>query len=297
MPRWLKDLVTSSVTKYKREFIGELLGTFLLVLFGCGAVAASVLFDAHQGLLPLALVWGIGVSLAIYATRHLSCAHLNPAVTLAMVTSKRMRIDKMPVYLAAQFMGAFLAGLVLFGLLEPSIFAFEGMHSIVRGTEGSIRVARIFGEYYQLPGSAAVVSMPLAVMAEALGTFLLVLMIFSLTEGCNLGRPDNKLAPIFIGLTVTSVICLLAPLTQAGLNPARDFGPRLVAWIFGWGSAAFPDRMGGFFYVYILGPLLGGQAAGILFTRVLEPLMNHPQPSGCRCSDQFTKLGGKTNEN
>ena len=240
MPRWLKDLVTSSVTKYKREFIGELLGTFLLVLFGCGAVAASVLFDAHQGLLPLALVWGIGVSLSINATRHLSCAHLNPAVTLAMVTSKRMRIDKMPVYLAAQFLGAFLAGLVLFGLLEPSIIAFEGVHSIVRGTEGSVRVAKIFGEYYQPPGSAAVVSMPLAVMAEALGTFLLVLMIFSLTEGCNLGRPDNKLTPIFIGLTVTSVIYLLAPLTQAGLNPARDFGPRLVAWIFGWGVCRIP---------------------------------------------------------
>lgn len=65
--------------------------------------------------------------------------------------------------------------------------------------------------------------------------------IFSLTEGCNLGRPDNNLAPIFIGLTVTSVICLIAPLTQAGLNPARDFGPRIVAWLCGWGQAAFPD--------------------------------------------------------
>ncbi len=71
-------------------------------------------------------------------------------------------------------------------------------------------------------------------------------MIFSLTEGCNLGRPDNNLAPIFIGLTVTSVICLITPLTQAGWNPARDFGPRLVAWIFGWGATAFPDQFGVF---------------------------------------------------
>lgn len=87
--------------RFKREFMGEFLGTFLLVLFGCGSVAVSVLFNAYNGLIQIALVWGIGVSLAIYATRHLSCAHLNPAVTLAMVTSKRMLIKKMPTYIAA----------------------------------------------------------------------------------------------------------------------------------------------------------------------------------------------------
>lgn len=68
--------------KYRREFIGELFGTFLLVLFGCGSVAVSVLYNANQSLFQIALIWGIGVSLAIYATRHLSCAHLNPAVTV-----------------------------------------------------------------------------------------------------------------------------------------------------------------------------------------------------------------------
>ena len=66
-------------------------------------------------------------------------------------------------------------------------------------------------------------------LGELLGTFLLVLLIFALTEGCNVGRPDHAHAPVFNGLTVTALICLLAPLTQAGLNPARDFGPRLVA--------------------------------------------------------------------
>lgn len=65
-------------------------------------------FDAHQGLFQIGMVWGIGVSLAIYVTRHLSCAHLNPAVTLAMVTSGRMAAGKMPVYIIAQFMGAFM---------------------------------------------------------------------------------------------------------------------------------------------------------------------------------------------
>ncbi len=261
------------IINYKREFVGELLGTFILVLFGCGAVAVSVLYNAHQGLFQIAIVWGLGVSLAIYATRYLSCAHLNPAVSLAMVISKRMTIKKLPVYFLAQFIGAFLAGLVLYILFSSSVAAIENTHQIIRGTTESMEIAKMFGEYYQLPGSIVTVSMPLAMFAEGFGTFLLVLMIFFLTEGCNLGRPDDSMSPIFIGLTVTSVICLVGPLTQAGLNPARDFGPRLVAWIFGWGDAAFPDKTGGFFFVYMLAPLFGGKVAALLFTRVLEPLM------------------------
>ncbi|WP_371380955.1 MIP/aquaporin family protein [Sporomusa aerivorans] len=264
----------------KRDFIGEFLGTFLLVLFGCGSVAVSVLFNSHSGLFQIALIWGVGVSLAVYATRHLSCAHLNPAVTLAMVVSRRMAPQKVATYFIAQFLGAFCAGLTLYILFAPSIAAFETAQNIVRGTPDSMKVAKIFGEYYQLPGSATVVSMPLAIGVEAIGTFLLVLMIFSLTEGCNPGRPDDNLAPVFIGLSVSSIICLIAPLTQAGLNPARDFGPRLVAWIFGWGAAAFPDQSGGFFFVYILGPVIGALAAGLLFTGVLEPLMKNKE---CHC--------------
>lgn len=267
--------------KYSREFAGELLGTFLMVLFGCGSVAVTVLFNAHQGLFQIAMTWGIGVSLAIYVTRHLSCAHLNPAVTLAMLTSKRMQLRKVPVYLTAQLLGAFTAGLVLFIIFEPSIAAFESTHSIVRGTAESVQTAKMFGEYYRQPGSTAVVSMPLAIGAEAFGTFLLILIVLSLTEDCNLGRPNNSLTPLFIGLTTTSLICLIAPLTQAGLNPARDFGMRLVAWLFGWGDAAFPDNKGGFILVYVVGPLIGGQAAGLFFTYILEPFMKTEK---CRCS-------------
>jgi glycerol uptake facilitator protein len=266
----------------RREFIGEALGTFLLVLFGCGSVAVSVLFGAHQGLMPVALAWGIGVMLAIYLTRHLSCAHLNPAVSLAMVVSGRMPIRKLPVYVIAQFAGAVLAGLTLYALFAPSIAAYEAAHQIVRGTPESVQTARMFGEYYSSPGGPATVSLPLAMGAEALGTFLLVLMIFALTEGCNVGRPNDALAPVFIGLTVTSIICLIAPLTQAGLNPARDLGPRMVAWLLGWGQAAFPDRVGGFFHVYVLAPLAGGVLAAQFFVRILEPAMAGPADS-CNC--------------
>ena len=268
--------------KHQSEFIGETLGTFVLVLFGCGSVATSVLFDAHQGLMQVALAWGIGVTLAIYLTRHLSCAHLNPAVSLAMVVGRRMPIRQLPLYVVAQFAGAILAALALYVLFSPSIAQYEHTHGIVRGTAESVKTAMIFGEYYPHPGNTAVVSLPLAMGAEAFGTFLLTLMIFALTEGCNVGRPDDALAPVFIGLTVTSIICLIAPLTQAGLNPARDFGPRLVAWFAGWRDAVFPDQLGGFFHVYISAPLLGGVLASVFFVRVLEPVMKH-QSDRCGC--------------
>ena len=266
----------------RREFAGEALGTFLLVLFGCGAVAVSVLFHAHRELMSVALAWGTGVALAIYLTRHLSCAHLNPAVSVAMAIGGRMSVRKLPVYLGGQFAGAVLAGLAVYALFGPSIAAHEQGLGIVRGTAASVKTAMIFGEFYPNPDLTARVSLPLAMAAEGFGTFLLVLMVFALTEGCNVGRPDAALAPVFIGLTVTAIICLIAPLTQAGLNPARDLGPRLVAWAMGWGAAAFPDRVGGFLHVYVLAPLAGGAAAALFFVRVLEPLMKQPaEPCDC----------------
>ncbi|MDH6358493.1 MIP/aquaporin family protein [Parabacteroides sp. PF5-9] len=265
-----------------KELLGELLGTFILVLFGCGSVAVAVLFGEYTGIFQIGMAWGVGVMLAIYLTRYLSCAHLNPAVTVGMVISKRMSARKLPGYLGAQLIGAIIAGFTIYLLFSPSIAAYESTHGIVRGTTDSMLTAKMFGEYYAIPGGTAVVSMPLAIAAETFGTFLLVLFIFALTEGCNVGRPSDALAPVFIGLTVASIIFLIAPLTQAGLNPARDFGPRLVAWMMGWGSAAFPDSNGGFFWVYILGPVIGGVFAAYFFVYVVEPVMKKESRS-CDC--------------
>jgi len=224
-----ENIIANLLMRYKMEFIGEVMGTFLLVLFGCGAVAVSILYDAYEGLLQVALAWGIGVTLAIYLTRHISCAHLNPAVTLAMVLSKRMKINALPAYMTGQVIGAFLAGLAIYLLLGRVIVDFESIHGIVRGTPASVRTARMFGDYYINAENPVKISLLLAMGAEAFGTFLLLLMVFSLTEDSNTGRPDNSLTPVFIGLTVTSIIGLIALLTQAGINPARDFGPRMVA--------------------------------------------------------------------
>jgi glycerol uptake facilitator protein len=246
-----------------KEFTGETLGTFILTLFGCGSVAVAILFGEYSGIFQIGLAWGTGVTLAIYLTRHLSNAHLNPAVTIAMVVSRRMKAGKIPVYFLAQFTGAFLAGCVVYILFAPSIAAFEQMHGIVRGSAESVQTAKMFGEFYPNSGGSAVVSLPLAVFAEYFGTFLLALAVFGLTEDANAGRPGDSITPLFIGLAVSSIIWLIAPLTQAGINPARDFGPRTVSWIAGWDKAAFPDHCGGFFWVYILAPIAGGTTAAL----------------------------------
>ena len=259
----------------KKELFGEALGTFILTLFGTGSVAVAVLYGEYGSIFQIAIVWGVAVALAIYLTRHLCPAHLNPAVSCAMVAGGRMEGRKLLPYVLAQTAGAFVAGLSIYLLFGPTIETYESAHGILRGSPESVDTARMFGEFYPNPGDAkfSTVSIWLATAAEAFGTFILVLMIFALTEKSNGGRPDQGSVPLFIGLTVSSCICLVAPLTQAGLNPARDFGPRMVSWIFGWGSAAFPDKAGGFFWVYMLGPVIGGVLASMLFTRVMEPAL------------------------
>ncbi|MGC2693102.1 MAG: MIP family channel protein, partial [Desulfobaccales bacterium] len=261
------------IKDYLPGFAGEMLGTFILVFFGISAVAVTILFSAHSGLFQVAMIWGIGVFIAIYCTRHLSCAHLNPAVSLAMVLAKRMEIKKLPVYWLAQIIGAFLGAAMVYLLFANSIASFEQVHHLVRGQADSLKTAMIFGDYFPNPGAPAdivSVTYPLAFVAEAVGTFLLVTTIFLLTEGCNVGGPPSSIAPVMIGLTVTVIITTLAPLTMAGLNPARDFGPRLFAYLAGWGRVAIPGPSGGVLVIYILGPLAGGVVAALLFIWIWE---------------------------
>jgi len=256
-----------------KGFIGEMLGTFILTLFGCSSVAVAVLFGEYNSIFQIGLVWGIGVTLAIFLTRHICNAHLNPAVSVAMVVAGRMKAKMLPGYLLAQIAGGIMAGAMLYILFGPSIEQYELTHEIVRGTAASVDTARMFGEFYPNPGDAiATVSLPLAMLAEGFGTMMLALFIFGLTEDCNVGKPSSDLQPLFIGLTVSSIIFFVAPLTQAGLNPARDFGPRVVAFLMGWGNAALPDTVGGWFWVYILAPILGGTVAALLFKYILEPI-------------------------
>lgn len=271
---WLHEKGLASIIA---AISGELLGTFILVFFGCGCVAVAVLLGSFSGLFQIAMIWSIGVAIAIYATRHMSCAHLNPAVTLAMVIAGRMKKEMLPIYWMSQFIGAFLAAAVLYVIFNTTITEYESVNGIIRGTEASIRTAMMFGEFYPNPGISLPVeiSASLACLIEGIGTFVLVMTIFLLTEDCNCGKPNSSSTPIIIGLTVGVIICLLAPLTQAGLNPARDFGPRIFAYLAGWRQAAMPDQGIGFFTVYILGPLCGASVAAILFSKIIKPIMNY----------------------
>jgi glycerol uptake facilitator-like aquaporin len=144
----------------------------------------------------------------------------------------------------------------------------------------------IFGEYFPNPAvfgtgpdAAALVSPLAAMLVEALGTAILVLVIFSLTDPENGAAPDPTLVPFFVGFTVAVLISLFAPITQAGWNPARDFGPRLVAVLAGFGTVAIPGPHGGF-WVYIVGPLLGGLAGGLTYERLVRPLLPRKMPPG-----------------
>ena len=250
-------------------FAGETLGTYILVLFGTGAVAAAVLTDAHVGLWQVASVWAVGLALAIYVTADISGAHVNPAITLAfaLVRRRKFPIRLLPVYWASQLLGAALAGVTVLAIYGPWLRRFEKAEGLVRGEPGSERSAMVFGEYFPNPDmfadGAMLISPAGAAFVEGFGTAILALVIFSLTDRryARVSRPN--LTPLLIGLTIAALISLFAPLTQAGWNPARDFGPRIVAFFAGWGDIAIPGPSNGF-WVYIVGPLVGGPIGGAI---------------------------------
>ena len=250
---------------------GEFFGTFLMVFFGCGSVAAAVLTGAQVGIFQVAIVWGLGIATAIYLTGALSGAHLNPAVTCALATCGGFPARRVLPYVAAQFAGAFAAAAVLHGLFAGVLAAYEAAHGIVRGAPGSEASAMIFGEFFPNPGGRPLteavrllVTPGTAFAVEALGTAILVLVILGVTDERNTARP-RELTAVTIGLTITLLISLLAPLTQAGFNPARDLAPRVWSALAGWGSVPFAANGAGWLTVYVAAPLLGGQAGGILY--------------------------------
>jgi glycerol uptake facilitator protein len=268
-----------------RACAAEATGTFLLVLFGTGAVFVAVLCGALQGLLEVALVWGVGVALAIYAAGAISGAHLNPAVTLAAAVYSRFPRRRVAPYVAAQTAGAFAASAVLYALFCNVLADFEQSRGIVRGAPGSELSAMVFGEYFPNPAmfgtgpeAFAKVTHVQAVTAEVLGTALLVFFVFALTDPHNRLRPARAFAAPFIGLAVAVIIVVIAPLTQACLNPARDFGPRLFAFAVGFGEIAIPGPRGGFLTVYVLAPLFGGLLGGGSFQLLFHGVAAHAAP-------------------
>lgn len=265
----------------------EFVGTYILVLFGCGAVHASVAFGAQSGLWQVAIVWGIAIMLAVYCVGAVSGAHINPAITIAMTILRGFPRTEVLPYIGSQVGGAFLAAATLFFLFQAQLSEVEKIKGVTRGMPGSEITAMCYGEFYPNPGGLAGkepysaqehaqlrtrVPHHVAFLAEVLGTALLAVVVFACSDERNKGAPPPGMAPIFIGLTVACLISVIAPLTQACFNPARDFGPRLFATMAGWGSIALPGADGwSWLTVYIVAPIIGAILGGTLQQRLLGP--------------------------
>ena len=244
-----------------RELLAEAVGTFIIVQLGTGAVMSAIFTDSLVGLFQIAAVWIIAVTLAIACTASISGAHLNPAISLSLALwrpSPQFGWSKLLPYAAAQTVGAVVASATNYVLYKSQIAAFEAAHGIVRSSSSSIASAKAFGEYFGAP-----VTTLQAFLAEAVGTAILAGVVFALTHPQNKKEQGLLVAPL-IGMTVGALISVLAPLSQAGFNPARDFGPRLVAYLAGWTGVAFRGC-----WVYIVAPLIGAPLGAVFVDKVL----------------------------
>lgn len=281
---WVNARTRFLETPEAGEWLGECWGTMLIVVFGVGVVNAG-LSGAQSGIWQVAVVWALGVALAVYTTAHVSGAHLNPAITLAFAAFRDFPPHKVPRYIAAQMAGGIIGGCLNLGIFQGVRDVFERAGGITRGAPQSVLTAAAFGEYFPnpylygpysdvntLPQSAAneVIYPGTALLVEAWGTFLLAFVVFAVTDPKNKAVGESKaLAPLLIGFVVGVNLSLYAPITQAGWNPARDLGPRIVAAFAGWQSVALPGPRNGF-WVYIVGPVLGALCGGGLYDCVLS---------------------------
>lgn len=227
-----------------RRLAAEALGTALLVLFGAGSVVAALtLGDGkldYAGLGMIALAFGLVVAIVIYALGTTSGAHINPAVTVSLAAVGRFPGREVGPYVAAQLAGAVVGALLI-------LAAFGGAAADLGTGQTTLGDGVSFGQ---------------GVVAEAVGTFLLLFTIMGLAVD---RRAPTGWAGLMIGLAVTCAILVVGPLTGGSINPARTFGPVLATAI-GGGDAGWSDLP-----VYILGPLIGGLAAAFSYDAVARP--------------------------
>jgi glycerol uptake facilitator protein len=253
------------------ELCAELLGTMIIILFGAGVVAQVVTTagtDAPAGGHDaITWAWGFGVTLGIYVSARISGAHLNPAVTLALATYKGFEWRKVGPYVVAQLVGAFLGAIVVRFTYSDLIASVDPGHTIA--TQG------IFST---LPGNGAYdVGVTNAFFDQVVGTAILVFVIFALTTATN-NPPMANLGPLIVGLLVVGIGMAWGANAGYAINPARDLGPRLASLVTGYGSALKDQNGYLYFWVPIVGPVLGGLIGGGLFRYVVEPHLDDEGP-------------------
>jgi glycerol uptake facilitator protein len=259
----------------------EFLGTFVLIMFGDGIVATCVAGLSQSGRGELAFnsgdwilitfAWGFAVMLGVYIAGGVSGAHLNPAVTFAQALRRGFPWKKVPTYILAQVLGAFVAAAVVYFNYRFAIGSFEHVEKIQRGTADSIGTYSIFAtfpaEYFT--------SWFGPFMDQVIGTALLVACIFAVIDEYNAPAKAN-LAPLIIGLIVVVIGMSFGVNAGYAINPARDFGPRMFALLQGWGKIAFPGDYGNvntYFWIPIIGPFVGAGIGAFIYDFLIRGVL------------------------
>ncbi|MDO2947299.1 MIP/aquaporin family protein [Aeromonas simiae] len=266
------------------ELFAEFIGTALLIFFGVGCVAALKLTGASFGQWEISITWGVGCAIAIYVTGGISGAHINPAVTLALAAFCGFEKRKVVPYIVAQIAGAFAAAALVYALYSGLFTEWETTHNVVRGSQESLALAGTFSTY---PNAA--LSNLQAFFVEFFITAVLMLSILAIGDNNN-GAPKGFAAALLIGLVIAVIGASFGPLTGFAMNPARDFGPKLFAFVAGWGDIALTGgRANPYFWVPIMGPICGALAGAALYVKVLAPCV----PGNRVATEEAAKLSNK----
>ena len=254
--RFQKSAPVPAKPTFTAELIAEFLGTLVLMLFGIGVVAMVVLFPTrtpgeliHGGYTNITLGWGLGVTMGIYIAGKVSGAHLNPAVTLALAVFRGFPWKKVLPFVLVQTAGAFAAAALVYLNYRP---AFRAVDPSLEKTAG---VFTTFPAFPTLPQAGF--------LDQVIGTALLVLLIFAITDEFN-SPPGANLAPLMIGLVVVAIGMSFGGMHGYPINPARDFGPRLFTALAGFRNNGLTDGSGAW-WIPIVAPLIGGLAGAALY--------------------------------
>lgn len=236
------------------ELAAEFAGTAILILFGVGVVAQVAAAGTGE-FDSIAWAWGLGVTLGVYVAGRISGAHLNPAVTLALAVFKGFSWRKVMPYALAQTAGAFVAALIIRWNYSEVLSRFDpGLTSKSQGV------------FSTLPGAG--VSEWGALRDQIIGTAILLFLVLAVTDARN-SLPAGNLAPLIVGLIVVAIGMAFAVNAGYAINPARDFGPRLASFLTGY-ETAFQDTSGyPYFWVPIVGPLVGGVIGAGLYELII----------------------------
>lgn len=252
-------MATSEAVKAKTllgEMSAEFAGTMILILFGCGVVAQVVAggIGDHDS---IAWAWGLGVTLGVYTAGRMTGAHINPAVTIAMAVFRGFPWRKVGPYAVAQFLGAFVAAILVRWNYNDALTKFDPGLTI-----------KSQGVFSTLPGNGNAdlgVHMWGGFLDQIIGTAILLFLILAIVDLRNTA-PGVNLAPFIIGLLVVGIGMAWGTNAGYAINPARDFGPRVASAITGYGGGAFKDQYGDlYFWVPIVAPVLGALVGAFLY--------------------------------